>query len=153
MEILLGLIISSFFVSAILFVPFIDFLYKIKLRRQHQSTRDIFNNKTPLFDKFNSWKVGTPFGGGLLIILVVTVCTFWAYGIFSVKVSPWEIFVLFFAFISFGVLGFLDDFKKLVGGRENLFGMRFRHEIIIQSILALIISVIFYTQLHYDFLY
>ena len=153
MEILLGLIISTFFVSAILFVPFIDFLYKIKLRRQHQSTRDIFNNKTPLFDKFNSWKVGTPFGGGLLIILVVTVCTFWAYGIFSVNVNPWEIFVLFFAFLSFGALGFLDDFKKLVGGRENLFGMRFRHKIIFQWILAIIISVIFYTQLHYDFLY
>ncbi len=153
MEQLLGLIISSFFVTAILLVPFIDFLYRIKLRRQDQSTRDMFNKRTPLFDKFNSWKVGTPFGGGLLIILVVTVCTFWAYGIFNTKVLPWEIFVLFFAFISYGILGFLDDFKKIVGGKENLFGLRFRHKIIIQWILAFIIAFVFYTQLHYDFIF
>ncbi len=153
MERLLGLIISSCVVTAILLVPFIDFLYRIKLRRAHQKTTDMFNKRTPLFDKFNSWKVGTPFGGGLLIILVVTVCTFWAYGIFGTKFLPWEVFVIFFAFISFGVLGFMDDFKKLVGGRENLFGMRFRHKIIVQWILALIIAFIFYTQLHYDFVY
>lgn len=153
MERLLGLIISSFFITAILIVPFIDFLYRIKLRRQHQSTRDMFNKRTPLFDKFNSWKVGTPFGGGLLIIFVVTVCTFWAYGVFNIKVLPWEVFVLFFSFISFGALGFLDDFKKLVGGKENLFGMRFRHKIIVQWILALIIAFVFYTQLHYDFVF
>ncbi len=153
MERLLGLIISSFFVTAILLVPFIDFLYRVKLRRVHQATRDMFNKRTPLFDKFNSWKVGTPFGGGLLIVLVVTVCTFWAYGIFSTKFLPWEIFVLFFGFISFGLLGFLDDFKKLVGGKQNLFGLRFRHKFIIQWILALIIAFVFYAQLHYDFVY
>lgn len=153
MERLLGLILFSFTVTAILLVPFIDFLYRIKLRRAHQATRDMFNKRTPLFDKFNSWKVGTPFGGGLLIILIVTVCTFWSYGIFNTRVLPWEIFVLFFAFVSFGVLGFLDDFKKLVGGAENLFGMRFRHKFIIQWTLALIIAFVFYTQLHYDFVF
>ena len=149
----MGLIISSCVVTAILLVPFIDFLYRIKLRRAHQKTTDMFNKRTPLFDKFNSWKVGTPFGGGLLIILVVTVCTFWAYGIFNIKFLPWEVFVIFFSFISFGVLGFMDDFKKLVGGRENLFGMRFRHKIIVQWVLALIIAFVFYTQLHYDFVF
>jgi phospho-N-acetylmuramoyl-pentapeptide-transferase len=153
MERLLGLILASFFVTAILIVPFIDFLYRVKLRRAHQATRDMFNKRTPLFDKFNSWKVGTPFGGGILIILVVTVFTFWAYGVFNINVAPWEIFVLFFSFISFGILGFYDDFKKLVGKRENWFGLRFRHKIIIQWILALIIAFVFYTQLHYDFVF
>ncbi|HSW48167.1 MAG TPA: phospho-N-acetylmuramoyl-pentapeptide-transferase [Candidatus Saccharimonadales bacterium] len=153
MERLLGLIISSFVVTALLLVPFIDFLYRIKLRRVQQATRDMFNKRTPLFDKFNSWKVGTPFGGGLLIVLVVTVCTFWAYGVFGTKFLPWEVFVLFFAFISFGILGFLDDFKKLVGGSENLFGLRFRHKFVIQWILAFIIALVFYIQLHYDFVF
>ncbi len=143
---------SSFFVTAILLVPFIDFLYRIKLRRQHQITRDIFNKKTPLFDKFNSWKVGTPFGGGIIIILIVTICTFWAYGVFATQLRIWEIFVLFFSFIGFGLLGFYDDFKKLIDN-TGWFGLRFRHKFIIQWILAFIIASVFYFQLGYDFIY
>ena len=96
MEQLLGLVLSSFFVTAILLVPFIDFLYNVKLRRQVQIAKDMFNKHTPIFDKFNSWKAGTPTGGGLLILLVVTVWTFWAYGIFNLNLKPWEIFVIFF---------------------------------------------------------
>jgi len=153
MEQVLGLIISSFFVSAILLVPFIDFLYRIKMRRQHQETRDMFNKRTPIFDKFNSWKAGTPVGGGLLILLVVTVWTFWAYGILNINLKPWEMFVIFFTFISFGLLGFYDDLKKLVGKREGFFGLRFRHKFIIQWILALIIATVFYFQLSYSFVF
>ncbi len=150
---LLGLMLSAAFITVILLVPFIDFLYKIKLRRHKQVTKDMFDNKTPIFDKFNGWKAGTPFGGGLLIIFVVVIWTFWAYGIFNIKTNPWELFVIFFSFISFGLLGFYDDLKKLVPGKEAFFGLRFRHKIIIQWILALIIAWVFYYQLHYDFIY
>jgi phospho-N-acetylmuramoyl-pentapeptide-transferase len=153
MERLLGLTISAFFITAILLVPFIDFLYRIKLRRQKQVTKDMFNQKTPVFDKFNSWKVGTPFGGGLLIILVTTIWTFWAYGILNTNIKPWEVFVIFFSFLSFGLLGFYDDLKKLANLKDGFFGLRFRHKIFIQIILALIISSIMYFQLGFNFLY
>lgn len=153
MERVLGLTILSFFITALLLVPFIDFLYKIKLKRQKQETRDMFNKRTPLFDKFNSWKVGTPFGGGLLIILVSSVLTFWAYGILNTQVKLAEIFVIFFSFISFGLLGFYDDLKKLVNRTDGFFGLRFRQKFIIQCVLALIIALIFYLQLHYDFIF
>lgn len=153
MERLLGLILASFFVTAILIVPFIDFLYRVKMRRAKQATRDMFNKRTPLFDKFNSWKVGTPFGGGILIIIVVTIFTFWSYGVFDIEAAPWELFVLFFAFIGYGALGLYDDFKKLVGYHSGWFGLRFRHKVIIQWILAFIIAFVFYTQLHYDFVF
>lgn len=153
MKELLGLMLSSFFITAILIVPFIDFLYKMKLRRYKQVTRDMFDNKTPTFDKYNAWKAGTPFGGGILIIAVVLIWTLWAYGIFNIKSNPWEIFVILFAFISFGILGFYDDLKKLVPGNEKFFGLRFRHKFIIQWVLALIIASVFYYQLHYDFIY
>ncbi len=151
---LLGLIILSFVITAILLVPFIDFLYKIKLQRQHQKTRDMFQKHTPLFDKHHAWKAGTPFGGGILIIVVVSIITLWAYGIFSIPVKPWELFVLLFSFIGFGALGLYDDVKKLVRAKENpFFGLRFRHKIVIQWILAFIIAIVMYTQLGYSFIF
>ncbi len=153
MRLLLGLMLSSAFITAILLLPFIDFLYKIKLRRHKQVTKDMFDNHTPLFDKFNGWKVGTPYGGGVLIIVVVFVWTLWAYGIFNIKSNPWEIFVILFSFVSFGILGFYDDLKKLVPGKEKFFGLRFRHKFIIQWILALIIATVFYVQLGFDFIF
>lgn len=153
MERLLGLTISSFFITAILLVPFIDFLYKIKLKRQAQITKDMFNKRTPIFDKFNAHKVGTPFGGGLLIIVVTAIWTFWAYGLLNVQVKPAEAFVIFFTFISFGLLGFYDDLKKLTQKKSGFFGMRFRYKFIIQWVLALIIASVFYFQLHYNFIF
>ena len=150
---LLGLMLSSAFVTAILLVPFIDFLYKIKLRRHKQVTKDMFDNRTPLFDKYNAWKAGTPYGGGLLIIIVVLIWSLWAYGVFNIKSNPWEVFVILFSFVSFGMLGFYDDLKKMVPGKEKFFGLRFRHKFIIQWILALIIAWVFYFQLGYNFIF
>lgn len=149
---LLGLMLLSLVATGILIVPFIDFLYKIKLRRQIQKTVDIFNKPVPLFDKFNDWKVGTPFGGGILIIGVVTVLSLWSYGIFKVDAKIWEVIVLLFTFISFGVLGFYDDLKKLVSSKEMypIFGLRFRYKFLLQWILAFIISTILYFQLGYS---
>lgn len=150
---MLGLTIMSFFISGILLVPFIDFLYKIKLRRAQQKTKDPFNQHTPYFDKFHSWKVGTPFGGGILIIAVVTVLSLWAYGIFGIDIKGWELFVLLFSFIGYGLLGLYDDAKKLTSGENAFFGLRFRYKFLIQWILAFIIAYVFYDKLGYDFLF
>lgn len=151
---LLGFTLLSLFVTSILIIPFIDFLYRIKLRRQKQSTVDIFNKPTPLFDKYNAWKVGTPFGGGLLIIAVVSVLALWGYGMFDIKINPWELFVILFTFISFGMLGLYDDVKKLVNGKKiPFFGLRFRYKFFIQWILAFIIAFVLYYKLGYNFLF
>src|SRR5260221_3506156 len=149
---LLGLTILSFFITAILLVPFIDFLYKIKLQRQKQSTRDLFNKRAFIFDKFNSWKVGTPFGGGALIIAVVAILTLWAYGLLQVVINPWELTIILIGFVGFGMLGLYDDFKKLINGSDktNIFGLRFRHKFIIQWILAFIIAILLFTKLGYS---
>lgn len=145
MEKVFGFAILSLFITSILIVPFIDFLYKLKLQRQSQKTRDIFNNRTYIFDKLHEWKVGTPIGGGILIIFVVTILTLWAYGLFKVEVRLWEIFVLLFSFIGFGVLGFYDDVKKILNVEHTgFFGMRFKHKFIIQWILALVIGWVLY---------
>ncbi|MEK7559292.1 MAG: phospho-N-acetylmuramoyl-pentapeptide-transferase [Patescibacteria group bacterium] len=152
----LGLMLLSAFITFVLLIPFIDFLYKQKIRRQKQKTVDIFDKPTPFFDKFHGWKEGTPFGGGLLIISVVTVLSLWAYGILDAKVNRWEVFVLLFTFISFGILGFYDDLKKLVGVNGNkiaFFGIRFRYKFLIQWILALLIASVIFTQLGYTFVF
>ncbi len=152
MEKLLGLTLLSLFITGLLIVPFIDFLYKIKLRRQPQKSLDAFNKPTPVFDKFNHWKVGTPFGGGALIICVTTILSLWSYGIFDVTANPWEIFVLLFTFISFGALGFYDDIKKIVDsqGKHTLFGLRFRHKLLLQLAIAIFISLVLYFKLGYS---
>lgn len=155
MSVLLGLTLLSFFISMILLVPFIDFLYRIKLRRQNQITKDPFNKHTPLFDKFHKWKVGTPIGGGILIILVTTVLAMWSYGILSVPTKGWELFVIFFSFVSFGLLGLYDDAKKMAdpSNATSFFGLRFRHKFIIQWVLAFVIASVFYFQLGYSFIF
>ncbi len=150
---LLGLVLLSVFVTGVLLVPFIDFLYKMKLQRLKQKTTDMFNKPTPTFDKFNNWKVGTPFGGGILIIAVVCTLTFWAYGILDVDIKPWEVVAIMLTFIGFGALGFYDDIKKLVNGHRSFFGLRFRHKFVIQWILALVVASILYFQLGYTFIF
>jgi len=152
---ILGLMLLSLFITFILLIPFIDFLYKMKVRRQKQKTVDMFDKPTAIFDKFHGWKEGTPFGGGLLIIVVVSILALWAYGMLNIELKPWEIFAILFTFISFGLLGLYDDFKKLIdnGKKFAFFGLRFRHKFIIQWILALIIASILYTQLGYDFIF
>lgn len=150
---ILGLTILSSFITAILLVPFINFLYKIKLRRQLQETKDPFNKRTFFFDKFHSWKVGTPLGGGALIIIVVTVLTLWSYALLNVKVNFWTIAVILLAFIGYGLLGLYDDYKKISGTNSSFFGLRFRHKFIIQWAIALAISSIFYYALGYHFIF
>lgn len=151
---LLGFALLSAFITAILIIPFIDFLYKIKLRRQDQKTVDIFNKPTPVFDKFNGWKAGTPFGGGLLIIIVVSILALWSYGMFNIPINKWELFVILFTFISFGILGLYDDLKKLTNGNKfAFFGLRFRHKFLIQWILAFVIAFVLYSELGYSFVF
>lgn len=152
----LGLMLLSSFITFVLLIPSIDYLYKLKIRRQKQKTVDIFDKPTPYFDKFHSWKEGTPFGGGILIIIVVSALSLWAYGLLNVTIKGWEVFVLLFTLLSFGALGFYDDFKKLVGKNSNnitFFGLKFRYKFLIQWILAFIISVIMYWQLGYTFIF
>lgn len=150
---LLGLVLLSAFITGVLLIPFIDFLYKMKFRRLKQKTVDMFDKPTPTFDKFNNWKAGTPFGGGILIIAVVCTLTFWAYGILESNIKAWEVIVIMFTFVGFGALGFYDDLRKLVNGQGSFFGLRFRHKFIIQWVLALGIASILYYQLGYSFIF
>ncbi len=156
-------VFSSFLLNFILIVPFINFLYQLKFQRQQQKTKDFLNRPTPIFDKFNRDKNGTPLGGGILVLLTTVFVFFFfifMYSIFKKNIfsnypsAAMEITIIIFTFLSFGILGFLDDFKKIVSWKKTkFFGLRFRHKFIIELILSLIISYLLFFNLKIGIIY
>lgn len=156
----LGLLIFSFLVTSVLVVPFINVLYKLKFYRRVQKTMDVEGQRTKIFDKFNNSKAGTPVGGGLLIIIVTFILYVLLYPLLNLMGIPItsayfqvkeELNVLFFTFISFGILGLYDDIMKFFGFQKTgFFGLRMRHKFIIQWVLGFIVALLMYFNLKID---
>lgn len=164
MALLLGLLIFSFIVTSICIVPFINTLYLLKFQRRKQNTIDAFGKATPVFNTFHNvkQKLGVPVGGGLLVILVVSLLfglLLPMMNIFGIEVThvypiEAEVQIIFFTFLSFGILGLYDDIKKFFGfQKEKFFGLRLKHKFILQWALALIIACLLYFQLGISFIY
>lgn len=164
MDLFLGILIFSFFITSILIIPFIDTLYKLKFQRRKQNTRDAFGKTTPIFNTFHNVKkkLGVPVGGGLLVIFVVSILfsiLLPVLNIMGIKIThvypiDTEVNLLFFTFLSFGLLGIYDDIKKFFGfEKESFFGMKLKHKFIIQWALALVIASVLYFQLGINFIY
>lgn len=153
----LGLILFSFFVTSILIIPYINLLYKLHMTRRKEAPK---SGKVPIFDKLHDKKAGTSVGGGVLIILVVVFLFYLLFPFAShmgvyIRSSfnfGWELFVIFFTFISFGLLGLSDDLLKLFAkpkpGLLGLwFGMSRRTKFMLQWVIAFIISGVLYYKL------
>jgi phospho-N-acetylmuramoyl-pentapeptide-transferase len=159
----LGILIFSFTLTSAAVVPFINLLYQLRFRRADQETLDAFGERTPIFDKFHGKKAGVPVGGGLLVVMMVSL--FFALMIpalhfFGIEVtsihneSQAEINVLFFTFLSFAILGLYDDIKKFFHfDDKKFFGLRMRQKLILQVILAAIIACMIYFQLEISILH
>jgi len=162
LAIFLGLLLFSFITTSLLIVPFINTLYRLRFQRAHQITRDAFGKLTPIFDMFHRHKVGVPVGGGLLVIMVVSflfaillpVIQFFGIPVRGVYENHQaEVNILFFTFLSFGILGLYDDIKKFFKFKKTgLFGLRLHHKLILQIILAVIISMMLHFNLGISFL-
>lgn len=158
----LGLIIFSFLITAILIVPFIDFLFKMKFTRRVEGGK----KSKSLFDKLHDKKAGTPVGGGIIVLIIVTI-------LFAI-VLPFirslglqiqssfslgqEQFLILFTFLSFGLLGLLDDYIKIFGkptpgALGNFVGMSKRNKLLVQIILALFIGCHMYFILGISFIH
>ncbi len=158
----LGLLLFSFLTTSVLVVPFINLLYRLRFQRQKQTTLDFQNKNTPIFDKFHNSKVGTPIGGGLLIIFSVSLLFIFLFPILKLSnifISTnyqltSELWIIFFSFVSFGLLGLYDDIYKFFGIKKTgFFGLRMRHKFILQIILGLIISSLIHFRLDINFIY
>lgn len=160
MFIYIFVLLASVLVNFLTIIPFINVLYTLKLQRAHQTTRDAFNKLTPIFDKFNRHKAGTPVGGGMLIIIntlwlfALSLLIFYLADLKIITNYPRiasEIKILLFTFVSFSFLGLYDDLKKmLVLNDGSFFGLRLKHKFIFETILGLIIGFWLYKELKID---
>lgn len=115
MSLYLGILTFSFVISSLAIVPFIDLLYKLRLVR---------------------------IGGGLLIIAIVSLLYIFTFsliqrlGVYITSLFAYkdELNIVFFSFISFGILGFFKTSKK----------------IFFQTILSLIVSLLIFFNLKID---
>ncbi|MFE8695279.1 phospho-N-acetylmuramoyl-pentapeptide-transferase [Cytobacillus sp. FJAT-53684] len=119
-------IIMGFLITVLLSPLFIPFLRRLKFG---QSIRE----EGP---KSHLKKTGTPTMGGIMILLSITITTLVMTGKFSEPTV--KIYLLLLVTLGFGLLGFLDDFIKVVMKR-NL-GLTSKQKLLGQ----IIISVIFY---------
>ncbi len=119
-------LVVAFFISVILSPLIIPFLRRLKFG---QSIRE----EGP---KSHQKKSGTPTMGGVMIILAIIITTIVMVGQFATLSA--EIYLLLLVTVGFGLLGFLDDFIKVVLKR-NL-GLTSKQKLVGQ----LLIATVFY---------
>lgn len=163
MGFLLFLLIFSFIANSLALVPFINFLYKVKLQRRVQKTKDAFDKPTPIFDELHKIKAGTPVGAGMLLVSLTTLIFIFSFPIlyyFWIPVNSIysnmgsEIKILLFTFVSFSLIGFYDDIKKVFLENSNeFFGLRLRHKLILEIILSIVIGYWLYSELKIDIIH
>jgi len=160
MDILLATLIVSFIIHAFSIVPFINFLYKLKFFKNKTS---VGSEKVDEASEHIRSKSRTPEGGGVLILLVTGIIfslllpTLRLLGFETTHVYPIndEINVIFFTFISFGLLGLYDDVIKFFElDRQNGYtGLKTSVKFLIQGILGVIIGGMLYINLGIDIIH
>lgn len=160
----LGLIIFSFLINSIFIVPFIDFLFKLKLTRQLEGGK----KSRSLFDRLHDVKAGTPVGGGNYIIFMTVILFLIIFpiagkmGIFiqSAYHLASELLVIFITFVGFGFLGLFDDLTKTFGKGQLsehslgvVYGLNRGTKFMLQIFIALIAALLMYFKLGISILY
>ena len=129
-------ILVAFLITVLLSPIFIPFLRRLKFG---QSIRE----EGP---KSHQKKTGTPTMGGVMILLAITFATL--VMTFKFSEPSFETYLLLFVTLGFGLLGFLDDFIKVVMKR-NL-GLTSKQKLLGQIVISIIFYVI-YRQTDYFF--
>lgn len=160
MDLLLGILILSFIVHAAAIVPFLNFLYRLKFFKNKTAVSKDLKDEASVHIRS---KARTPEGGGLLILVVTSLIFAFVmpalkgFGFEITHVYPIndEINVLFFSFISFGLLGLYDDVVKFFELDRELgyTGLKTRYKLLLQITLGLIIGAMMYLNLGIDIIH
>jgi len=119
MKVLISFIIA--FIIPILLTPFF-----IKIQKKYRIGQRIRKEGPDL----HQHKSGTPTMGGLIIYMAVTVA------LLFFQSQDINVYVIFFLLISFGIVGFLDDFIK--NYKERSLGLKARTKILLQLIICML---------------
>ena len=122
-------ILVAFLITVLLSPIFIPFLRRLKFG---QSIRE----EGP---KSHQKKTGTPTMGGLVILLAIAIATL--VMTFKFSEPSFDTYLLLFVTLGFGLLGFLDDFIKVVMKR-NL-GLTSKQKLLGQIVIAVIFYFIY----------
>ena len=119
------------FISALIFglllIPF--------LRKKH-----IGQNTSKLINERHIKKAGTPTLGGLIFIIPTILSLIVLYLKGSIELSS-NLIILVFVFISYALLGFVDDYKKLK--YKNNDGLSIVSKLFFQTLIALVFYIIY----------
>ena len=123
MALYLGLLLFSFIVTSLAIVPFIDLLYRLHFthRAETSGLTTEASSASQTLHNLHRWKTGTPVGGGVLLIFLISLLYLFLFpllsrsGIYISTNFPLkeELNILFFTFISFGLIGLYDDLLKI----------------------------------------
>ena len=127
-----GAILTSLFFSLIFGEIIIKFLSTVQPIGQPIRSD---GPKRHLFEK-----AGTPTMGGVLILSSIIISFFlWA------RLTNYYVWISLFACIAFGLVGFLDDYKKIYS--KSSYGLKASTRIILQIVLAFIIIFLIYSTM------
>lgn len=142
---LLGLVLFSFIVTSFFMVPFIDLLYFLRRRFKRGIPKGYNDSATPIHNKLLKGKdIETPVGGGLLIIALTSILIIGYHLIFGLD-QPAYLYIILFAFLSFAMIGFLDDAQKMLTVFSGKYaGVQGRFLFLLQVIFALLTALLLY---------
>src|SRR5699024_11136298 len=124
----------AFLITVLLSTIFIPFLRRLKFG---QSIRE----EGP---KSHMKKTGTPTMGGVMIVVSIVITSIIMVKKFNTGSIGYELLLLIFVLVGYGILGFLDDFIK-VAMKRNL-GLTSKQKMVGQIVIALV----FYFILRYQ---
>jgi phospho-N-acetylmuramoyl-pentapeptide-transferase len=139
---LFGILLLSLLFTSILIVPFINLLYNLRFRQKHVRTVNAKGQRA-----MHQWKVGTPIGGGILVIISLVLFSALFYFLTDYMIN-WTTLILLLTLTLFGALGLYDDLRKFFKfGKRKIRVLPAWTKFMLQAICGLTIGYFLYTYM------